>query len=177
MASRLKRHENPVSRQDLLDLAELEARATREIINGTIEVPLLSVGLNEAQKAVVDDSLILGSPSRDWWSRQAAALRQRSTNEMRQGIFWGREQGKNLGQRLKQALKGLWQGTRAGIDGQISAGLAYEQWLCGKDEPFQIEVLGRARWELWQRGKLSFEDLVSQNNRPLTIAQLRDTWV
>jgi hypothetical protein len=90
MASRLKRHENPASRQDLLDLAELEARATREIINGTIEVPLLSVGLNEAQlRAVVDDSLILASPSRDWWSRQAAALRQRSTNEMRQGIFLG----------------------------------------------------------------------------------------
>jgi len=66
-------------------------------------------------------------------------------------------------------------GTRASIDGQIPASLDYKLWLRSKAEVFQIKMPGRVRWKVWRGGKLGFEDLISQNNRPLTVTQLRAT--
>jgi SPP1 gp7 family putative phage head morphogenesis protein len=81
----------------------------------------------------------------------------------------------DLSKRLKAALRQLPDSTRASMDGQIPASLDYESWLKRKSEAFQKQVLGVGRWEVWQQGKLGFEDLISQNNRPLTVAQLRET--
>jgi hypothetical protein len=80
----------------------------------------------------------------------------------------------SVSQRVKSVVGKLPPGTRASIDGQIPASLDYELWL-RKDGVFQIKTLGRVRWKLWRGGKLGFEDLISQNNRPLTVAQLRAT--
>ena len=59
------------------------------------------------------------------------------------------------------------------MDGQVPADLDYETWLSGKSKSFQLEVLGPGKWDLWQRGKISFTDLVDQRGNELTLAELR----
>lgn len=64
--------------------------------------------------------------------------------------------------------------TRASMDGQVSDSLNYEAWLKSKPKEFQIEVLGPAKWALWNEGKIGFSDLINENNRPLTVEQLAE---
>ncbi len=80
----------------------------------------------------------------------------------------------DVGPRKAGALGALSQSTQSSMDGQVAGDLTYEQWLEGKDEPFQRQVLGAGKWELWQSGKLSLTDLVDQSGRPMTLAQLRE---
>lgn len=63
-------------------------------------------------------------------------------------------------------------GTRASMDGQVSAKHTYESWLKTKPSAFQEEVLGPARYRLWKDGKLSLADMVNQHGHELTLAQL-----
>lgn len=79
----------------------------------------------------------------------------------------------DLGKTLDRVEAKLGRGTQASMDGQVAADLTYEAWLKTKEESFQIEVLGRARWELWQAGQISLADLVDLRGRPLTIEQLK----
>jgi len=62
--------------------------------------------------------------------------------------------------------------TRASMDGQVSAKKNYEDWLKGKPESFQKEVLGEGKWNLWKNGKLGFTDLVDQSGNPLPLSAL-----
>lgn len=64
-------------------------------------------------------------------------------------------------------------GTRASMDGQVSAALSFEEWLESKGEDFQREYLGPGRYKLYKTGQISFSDLVNQNGRPLTLKELR----
>jgi SPP1 gp7 family putative phage head morphogenesis protein len=64
-------------------------------------------------------------------------------------------------------------GTRASIDGQVPADLSFNEWLRGKSEAFQNELLGPGRAALWRKGQISLTDLVDQRDRPLTIEQLK----
>lgn len=61
---------------------------------------------------------------------------------------------------------------RASMDGPVSGGLTYETWLKGKDEAFQREVLGPARFRLWRKGKLTLGDLTNQAGHELTLDEL-----
>lgn len=71
-----------------------------------------------------------------------------------------------------RALDAIPEGTRASMDGQVSQSLTYETWLKGKDETFQREVLGPARFRLWSKGKLSLTDLTNQAGHELTLEEL-----
>lgn len=62
--------------------------------------------------------------------------------------------------------------TRASIDGQVPADMSFDEWLKGKDEAFQNDLLGKGRADLFRSGKITLTDLVDQNDRPLTIAEL-----
>lgn len=64
-------------------------------------------------------------------------------------------------------------GTRASMDGQVAADLTYEDWLRTKPVQFQIEVLGRERYNLWKKGKLRLSELTDPQGRTLTLAELR----
>lgn len=66
--------------------------------------------------------------------------------------------------------------AKASMDGQVSKDLNFEDWLHTKPDTFIDKVLGPGRAKLWNRGKggLSLSDLTNQDNRPLTIAQLKD---
>ena len=76
----------------------------------------------------------------------------------------------DLGSKIKIELP---EGTRASMDGQVPAKTNYQSWLKTKPVEFQKEVLGVWRYEKFSKGKLELRDLVNQNDRTLTIEQLR----
>lgn len=64
--------------------------------------------------------------------------------------------------------------TRASMDGQVSDTLDFKEWFDSKGAAFQAKWLGPGRYELWQKGKITFRDLVDQNGRELTLKQLAE---
>lgn len=64
--------------------------------------------------------------------------------------------------------------VRASMDGTVPADLNYEQWLETKDISFQKEVLGPGKYKLWKEGKINMRDLITGNNKVLTIEQLQE---
>lgn len=50
--------------------------------------------------------------------------------------------------------------------------LSYENWLKNRPRNVQIAILGRTKYELWKKGKISFKDLVDQSGNPLSIEEL-----
>jgi hypothetical protein len=64
-------------------------------------------------------------------------------------------------------------GTRASTDGQVSASLTFEGWLERQPIERQNDILGKGRAELYRKGTITLQDLVSGRGRPLTIEQLK----
>lgn len=64
-------------------------------------------------------------------------------------------------------------GTRASMDGQVPAQKTYEEWLKGKSESFQRQVLGDGRYELWKDGSVKAAQFIDQRGNPLTIDELK----
>lgn len=65
------------------------------------------------------------------------------------------------------------EGQRASVDGPVDRKTTFADFLDRKGKEFQDDVLGPGRAELWRDGKITLQDLVSGNGRPLTLAQLR----
>lgn len=65
-------------------------------------------------------------------------------------------------------------GTRAAIDGPVPATTTFEEWLEGRSQQEQNEVLGRTRANAWRRGKITLRQLLGPSLQPLTLAQLRE---
>lgn len=63
-------------------------------------------------------------------------------------------------------------GSRASDLGQIPADTTFNSFLNRHDVAYQDELLGKGKAEMWRSGKITLRDLVSQNGRPLTLAQL-----
>jgi SPP1 gp7 family putative phage head morphogenesis protein len=63
--------------------------------------------------------------------------------------------------------------TRASMDGQVAADTSFEDWLGKRSTAQQDEALGAGRAALWRDGKIGFRDLLDQNGRELTLAELR----
>lgn len=66
--------------------------------------------------------------------------------------------------------------TRASMDGQVSSKINFQEWFSKKDKAFQEEYLGKGRFELFQKGTITFNDLVSQNGRELTLKELKEKY-
>lgn len=64
-------------------------------------------------------------------------------------------------------------GTQATMDGQIPGDVTFESWLKKKGEAAQNELLGPTRAQWFREGKLTLSDLVSKDNRTLTLDELR----
>jgi SPP1 gp7 family putative phage head morphogenesis protein len=77
---------------------------------------------------------------------------------------------KELG--AKGKFKEIPKSTKSSMDGQVSGKKGYEDWLKGKPESFQKEVLGTGKYKLWKEGNLGFSDLVSGSGKPLTVEQI-----
>lgn len=70
---------------------------------------------------------------------------------------------------IKQDLDG----TRASIDGQVSADLTYNDWLKRQTKAFQIDVLGKQKAELFRKGGLTMDQFVNNKGQELTLDQLQ----
>ena len=83
----------------------------------------------------------------------------------------------NRNPRIQKKLDGIpprsRKDTRAAMDGRpAKATEDYEAWLRKQDVEMQKDVLGPARHKLWKDGKISFTDLIDQQHRPRTVAEL-----
>ena len=74
---------------------------------------------------------------------------------------------------LGKVIDGEPRGTRASTDGQVSASLTFEGWLERQPIERQNDILGKGRAELYRKGTITLQDLVSGKGRPLTIEQLK----
>jgi SPP1 gp7 family putative phage head morphogenesis protein len=83
-----------------------------------------------------------------------------------------RERLKKQGFSQEQIDKAV-KNARASMDGEVADDLNYMDWLKGKPKTKQQEVLGKSKWELWQKGKVTKKQLINQNNRPLTVDELK----
>lgn len=70
---------------------------------------------------------------------------------------------------IKQDLDG----TRASIDGQVSADLTYNDWLKRQTKAFQVDVLGKQKAELFRKGGLTMNQFVNDKGQELTLDQLQ----
>lgn len=268
---------------ELADLAVIESEWVARGLNVGLGVETLTVlPTPSLLRAAASDAVILGAPSREWWSRQAGDLVERFSDEVRQGVIAGEPNSKivqrvrgtraagyrngimSVTRRHAEALvrssvqaistearlltmqensdvvKGMEQlstldsktsdiciayagkawdlegkpighklpfnggtprhfncrstmvpilksfrelgvnrdeipvGSRASLDGQVPADLSFQEFLSGKSEAFQVDLLGAGRAELWRSGKISLTDLVDQRGRPLSLEQLRE---
>jgi SPP1 gp7 family putative phage head morphogenesis protein len=64
-------------------------------------------------------------------------------------------------------------GTRASMDGPVSAKRTYSGWLKGQSKDFRVQVLGKERAALFDAGKLSLDDFVDANGNPISLKQLQ----
>ena len=71
-------------------------------------------------------------------------------------------------------IKGIRRNMQSSMDGAVPAEFTYEDWIRRKPEEFQKQVLGDARWRLWNSGKIGFVDLVDQRSNPLSLDQLQE---
>jgi SPP1 gp7 family putative phage head morphogenesis protein len=79
----------------------------------------------------------------------------------------------NLPEDAIEQLAKLSAGVRASMGGPVP-NVTYSEWLKGQSEEVQLDVLGKRRYSLWRKGKIStFDDLVNQTGRALTLEQLR----
>jgi hypothetical protein len=65
--------------------------------------------------------------------------------------------------------------TRSSSDGQIAAGMTMQEFLKRQEKrgpKFVDELLGEGRAQLWRDGKITLQQLVDQNGRPLTLEEL-----
>ena len=89
----------------LTDLAHTEAATVAGIVNGVMDVDILTVTSSDATiRALLNDTMVEGAPVQEWWGRQAQVTRDRFRDEMRKGLF----QGDGLNDLLKRV-----RGTRA----------------------------------------------------------------
>jgi hypothetical protein len=77
---------------------------------------------------------------------------------------------KDLGIDLPEFDEG---GTRSSMDGQVSSGLTYPQWLQKQSVARQIEVLGKTRAKLMRDGGLTVDKFTNDRGRWLNLDELR----
>lgn len=89
-------------RQQLLDFAPIEEKATIDIMNDSLQVKVLTTGMTPAQlRAIVDDNLIRGAVASDWWDR----LEDNAKNRIVKGIQLGFSEGESI-EDMKDRLLG-----------------------------------------------------------------------
>ena len=69
-------------------------------------------------------------------------------------------------------LKGLPEGTRASMDGQVPARTTYMDWLKGRSAAEQDEVLGATRGLMFRKGQLGQGDLLTSTYSPISVEDL-----
>lgn len=66
--------------------------------------------------------------------------------------------------------------TRASEFGEVDGSINYEKWLKSQSDSYQDKVLGKTRARWFREGKLDLRKMLNQEDRPLTIEQLRNKY-
>lgn len=66
-----------------------------------------------------------------------------------------------------------YQGTRASVNGQVSARITYGEWLAKQKPKVQDEILGSARGKLFRDGKMPIDRFIDVTGKSYTLAQLK----
>lgn len=64
--------------------------------------------------------------------------------------------------------------VRVSMDGEVAAKMTYDDWLEGRSEAEQADILGAGKAKLWREGKITVTDLLDQKGRPMTLADLKE---
>ena len=64
-------------------------------------------------------------------------------------------------------------GGRATAGGPVKASTTFDDWLARQSPEKVDEILGKERAELYKAGKLSLDDLVNGNGKPLKVSELK----
>lgn len=255
------------------DVAEFEQAFTQQTVKSAVGVDLGTTLTAKQLSTIAGDTLILGNPASEWWSRQSSSLTQQFSDQMRIGFLEG-EGSAALGRRVRQVMgvsrreaetlartsvqavanevreaviaengdliqgyihtstldnrtsmvcierdnlkwnnkkepvghnkpfrrpplhyncrstlipwlksfndlspkiqNDIPEGTRASMNGSVPQSMSYGKWLKTQPKSVQVEVLGKKRWELWQKRQLSLRQLTNQQGRPLTIQQIKE---
>ena len=71
-----------------------------------------------------------------------------------------------------QGMEEMPTSTRASMNGQVDERINYESWLHSKTHEEREQVLGKGKADLWERGVITFSDMLDQSGRPLTLKEL-----
>lgn len=63
--------------------------------------------------------------------------------------------------------------TRAASGGPVAADMSFAAYIKRRGDQFADDLLGPGRAQLWREGKITLQQLLDQNGRPLTLAELR----
>ena len=77
-----------------------------------------------------------------------------------------------LGRKLDNIEGDMSPGMRASLEGGVASTTTYDGWLKNQDVATQKDILGPKRYDLFQQGKINVQDLVDQQNRPLTLEDI-----
>lgn len=66
--------------------------------------------------------------------------------------------------------------TRASEFGEVDGSINYEKWLKSQSDSYQDKILGKTRARWFREDKLDFRKMLNQEDRPLTIEQLRNKY-
>lgn len=85
-----------------------------------------------------------------------------------------REAGQDeaLGKKVDELDETLPKGERESMGGPVEGRTTYNDWLGNQDEATQRDILGAKRFALWQQGSIDVQDLVDQQNRPLSLEEI-----
>ena len=73
-----------------------------------------------------------------------------------------------------QGMQEMPTSTRASMDGPVDERINYESWLHSKTHEEKEKVLGKGKADLWERGVITFSDMLDQSGRALTLRELQD---
>ena len=74
---------------------------------------------------------------------------------------------------IRMNIKGATPSTRSAEFGPVSETINYEEWLKDQPDSYQDKVLGKRRAEWFRDGKIGIQDMVNQDDRKLTLDQLK----
>jgi len=109
-----------------------------------------------------------GAPPWHWACRTVLVPVLRSASALRNAASGGR------GRRLRSELDALNPRASKELDGNPLPGMTFKQWIDRVDQATAREALGPTKLSMWRRGKITTKDLVNQNGRPQTVAELKN---
>ena len=66
--------------------------------------------------------------------------------------------------------------TRATLDGTVPQSVKFRDWFDNKGDKFQLDYLGKQRYELYKKNQLDYKQLFDNRGNPLTVKQLKEKY-